>query len=463
MRGFTLFSLFVALALCADVVDLDDKTFDKFIADHDYVFVKFFAPWCGHCKALAPEYEKAAKMLKEENIILAQVDCDAHSSVCSKFDVSGYPTLKHFKKGVPSDYEGARTADALMSAIRKKATPALKELKTNEEFDKFVGFTSDVSIVGFFANKDEAKTFADTADKLSDDFRFGIVYDVALIKEKNNGAQGLVNFRPFFREDAKVAYTGALNDAKTIETFVHTSSIPLAGVYKAAFKSRYDAVGLPRLAFVTKVDQENDPAGLRYILNRLRKVANEYKGKLAFTVESINESEIQSLNIKESGFAVFNNKEKFVHALTSFSVDNIKTVAKDYIEGKIEQYIKSEPIPTTESVVQHVVGKNFKKEVMESDKNVFIKFYAPWCGHCKALAPKYEELAKKMSKYEDVKIVEVDATANEYPDIFTVRGYPTLYLLKANEKNSPIQYNGSREVKDMKSWLKKQIKAKKEL
>ena len=412
---------------------------------------------------MAPEYEKAAETLIEEKIVLAQVDCDAQKTLCSKFDVTGYPTLKHFKKGVPSNYEGARTADALATAARKKATPALSELKTAEAFDKFVAFTSDVSIVGFFTNKEEAKTFADIADKLSDDYRFGAVYDATLLKEKDNGASGLVNFRPFFREDAKIVYTGALNDAKGIETFVHTSSVPMAGIYKAAFKSRYDAVGLPRLTFVTKVDPENDPAGLRYILNRLRKVANEYKGKLLFTVESIDESEVSSLNLKESGFVVFKNGEKYVHTLTSFSVDNIKTVAKDFVEGKIELYIKSEPIPTTESVVQHVVGKNFQKEVMESDKNVFIKFYAPWCGHCKALAPKYEELAKKMRKHKDVKIVEVDATANEYPDIFTVRGYPTLYLLKADDKKNPIQYNGSRETKDMKSWLKKQIKSKKEL
>uniref|UniRef100_A0A0M3JC03 protein disulfide-isomerase n=1 Tax=Anisakis simplex TaxID=6269 RepID=A0A0M3JC03_ANISI len=89
--------------------------------------------------------------------------------------------------------------------------------------------------------------------------------------------------------------------------------------------------------------------------------------------------------------------------------------------GKIEPYMKSEPIPESQGDVKVVVARSFKEMVMDVKKDVLIEFYAPWCGHCKALAPKYDELGEKLAK-EDVVIAKMDATANDVPPLFEVRG-----------------------------------------
>lgn len=74
------------------------------------------------------------------------------------------------------------------------------------------------------------------------------------------------------------------------------------------------------------------------------------------------------------------------------------------------------------------MARNFEDLVMKSSKDVLIEFYAPWCGHCKKLTPIFAELGDKMA-VEDVEIVKMDATANDVPPQFNVKGFPTLYWL----------------------------------
>ena len=69
--------------------------------------------------SLAPEYEKAATTLKDENIKLAKVDCTAEVELCAEHDVKGYPTLKLFKDGNVSEYNGGRKADLIVNYMKK--------------------------------------------------------------------------------------------------------------------------------------------------------------------------------------------------------------------------------------------------------------------------------------------------------------------------------------------------------
>ena len=78
--------------------------------------VEFYAPWCGHCKSLAPEYEKAAKALKGIANIAA-VDATKEQV---DVQIQGYPTLKFYVEGKVTDYDGPRTADGIVDFVLRK-------------------------------------------------------------------------------------------------------------------------------------------------------------------------------------------------------------------------------------------------------------------------------------------------------------------------------------------------------
>lgn len=64
------------------------------MATYDSVLVKFYAPWCGHCKNMAPAYSKAAAHFKStSNVRLAKVDATVEKDLASRHKVSGYPTI----------------------------------------------------------------------------------------------------------------------------------------------------------------------------------------------------------------------------------------------------------------------------------------------------------------------------------------------------------------------------------
>jgi len=114
--------------------------------------------------------------------------------------------------------------------------------------------------------------------------------------------------------------------------------------------------------------------------------------------------------------------------------ENINAFVTKYINKELKRYLKTAPVPESNNApVKVIVGTTFDEIVINNDKDVLVEFYAPWCGHCKTLEPKFTAAAEEIAGNPNVVIAKCDATANEVPGV-NIKGFPTLKFWPGNAK-----------------------------
>ena len=110
------------------------------------------------------------------------------------------------------------------------------------------------------------------------------------------------------------------------------------------------------------------------------------------------------------------------------------------------------PDPHQMDGVFTVTKENFHEEVTDSDKDVLLELYAPWCGHCKKLQPIYAKLNQKLRSNPNIRILKVDKTKHDVP--VKTEGFPTVMFFRKGSPHKTITYEGDRSLKSFLSFLK---------
>jgi protein disulfide-isomerase A6 len=164
VKSFVLASMAALVAAHSAVMDLTPSNFDKVVLKSGKpTLVEFFAPWCGHCKTLAPVYEELALAFEhaKDKVQIAKVDADAERELGKRFGIQGFPTLKYFdgKSDKPEDYKSGRDLESLTKFLteksgakpkKKQEMPSQVSMLTDKSFAETIGSDKNV-LVAFTA------------------------------------------------------------------------------------------------------------------------------------------------------------------------------------------------------------------------------------------------------------------------------------------------------------------------
>ncbi|KAL2212157.1 protein disulfide-isomerase tigA precursor [Sarocladium strictum] len=184
IKSFMLAALAATATAKSAVLDLIPDNFDKVVYDSGKpTFVEFFAPWCGHCKKLAPVWEELATSLEsqKDKIQIAKIDADAERSLGKRFGVGGFPTLKFFdgKNKDPQEYNSGRDLESLTAFIEEKTgikpkkkleMPSSIQMLTDKSFEELVGSDKNVLVAFTAPWCGHCKNLAPTWELVATDF-----------------------------------------------------------------------------------------------------------------------------------------------------------------------------------------------------------------------------------------------------------------------------------------------------
>ncbi|XP_072240292.1 protein disulfide-isomerase [Leuresthes tenuis] len=446
-----------------DVLVLKKSNFDEALQAHPNILVEFYAPWCGHCKALAPEYAKAAGILKAESssIRLGKVDATEEAELAQEYGVRGYPTIKFFKGGdkeSPKEYSAGRQADDIVNWLKKRTGPAVATLTEVTEAESLIA-DNEVAVIGFFKDATSAGAKAyEKAAEATDDVPFAMTSSDAIYSKFEVSKDGIVLFKKF--DEGRNTFDGEPTKEKLL-AFVKANQLPLViefteqtapKIFGGDIKSHI-LMFLPKAAsyFQDKMDQ-------------FKKAASGFKGQILFIfidsdVED-NQRILEFFGLKKEEcpairlITLEDEMTKYKPESGDITAESITAFCTSFVDGKLKPHLMSQDIADDwdKNPVKVLVGKNFEEVAFNPAKNVFVEFYAPWCGHCKQLAPIWETLGEKYKDSADTIVAKMDSTVNEIETV-KVHSFPTLKFFPAGEERKVIDYNGERTLEGFTKFL----------
>ncbi|XP_066993332.1 protein disulfide-isomerase A5 [Anabrus simplex] len=352
------------------VVHLTETNFDSFLKDKPSVLVMFYAPWCGHCKKMKPEFERAAERLKEEHIlgVLAAVDATKEASLGARYNIRGYPTVKYFKNGEVMFDANVRDAAKIVEFMKdpkEPPPPPPPEVPWSEEVTEVVHLT-EATFKPFLKKKKHVLVmfyapWCGHCKKAKPEF--------------NRAAE-------FFRDDPKVEFA-----AVDCTQF-------------SALCNMFEVKGYPTIKY----------------------------------------------------FHYF-NKETRSYSGGRLEADFINFMQDPQKAGPPPEVVDSWADLEGAEHVTRLTDATFDA-VLKTGQSILVMFYTPWCGYCKRLKPEFSLVAKQM-KEEGIegRLVAVDVQTNPgLQERFGISAFPTLKYFRNGQFIA--DYNGSRVVESLKEFMK---------
>jgi len=370
--SFLLLSSVILGALGSDVVELNAANFDDKTKDGLWM-VEFFAPWCGHCKRLAPTWEELATSANGE-FNVAKVDCTVERDLAQRFGIRGFPTIKLVSNGKYYDYSKSRTIEDFTAFAKGGYKTVPPKVVPPQDAPTATKKTKTEAAATDSGNPEDVVILSD------DDFNAKTKSGTWFVKFYAPWCGHCKRLAPTW-EQLATATKGSANIAK-VDCTQHKSTC-----------QRFGVRGYPTLKLI------------------------------------------------KDGQVYAYSGQRTVDAFKRFLDGGYTSAQKsDFPSGGAAAAPKPQAKKDGPSDVVVLTDADIASKTAEG--TWLVEFYAPWCGHCKRLAPTWEELATAAKGKFNV--AKVDATVEKAAmKAFGVRGFPTIKLLKDGKVYS---YKGQRTV-----------------
>jgi len=465
------------------------------------MLVMFYAPWCGFCKRLKPDYAAAATTLKNDYALVGiDVDKPPMMSLRMEYNITGFPTIFLFENGrVKMKYGGENNKDGIISWMKDPQPPKepVKEKEwseessevhhlTDENFKEFV-IDNPSTLVMFYAPwcghcKKMKPGYTEAAAELKEAGIMGKLAAIDATKEKKSAEEAGVKGFPTLRYYSEGEYKFDVNERekdKIISFMKDPKEPPPPPPPEPQWADVVSEVNhLTDETFKNFVKKKKHTLVMFYapwcghckkakpeFTNAAEKFAED--SKVAFAAMDCTEHRDTCSSHDVSGYPTFKyfnygkNSQKYMGGreeadFVTFMSDPLNPSASAPSANKPKGKSYDEQWKEMEGweSLTFINSDNF--DFVIADNPTLILHYAPWCGHCKKMKPDFALAAREVEKLKLGTLAVMDMTMQpEFAGRFDIKGYPTLKLYRNGEV---IDFNAGRSKDDLVKYMKDKSK-----
>jgi len=459
--------------------------------------VMFYAPWCGYCKRIKPDFAAAATELKGESMLAGMdVDQPHNQAVRTAFNITGFPTIMYFEKGnLKFKYGGENNKEGIVSWMRDPSPPKEEGATeaewadepsevahlTDTTFDPFIA-AHNSSLVMFYAPwcghcKKMKPSYTETAGKMKEEGIEGKLAAVDVTKNKNLGERFEIKGFPTLKyfKDGELTFEISERDGDKILAFMKDPKEPPPPPppEKDWSEEETDVVHLTEEDFTSFLKKKKHVLVMFYApwcghCKRAKPHFNAASAKLrdnnkvAFAgVDCTKHNPV----CQAHGVQGFPTLKYFNYGKTGVDYEGGRE-EKDFLafmENPLDPKPPKQDGPSAQeqwaehagaSSIIHIDSKENLDAIAEAYPSLLVMFYAPWCGHCQSMKPAFARAAERVIN-EGIggKLGAVDATqARDVAGAFKIKGYPTLKYFKDGKES--FEYGFGRDEESLVDFMR---------